>query len=264
MPGRRSSEGRHQALEAKEHQPIQPENQTLASITFQNYFRMYEKLAGMTGTALTEAEEFMDSATLEWLEVPTNMPLVRLDDDDEVYRTAAEKYRAIITLIEDCKQRGQPVLVGTTSIEKSEQLAEMLRQAGWEQHDFSDPNAFAALYPGDDGATKTKVFAILNARYHEQEAYIVSQAGVPGAITIATNMAGRGTDIQLGGNANQRTRQGVGGRAEHGARASRRGGDAAVRARRELPAGGDHAARMRDPRADAIREQVARLKEIAL
>src|SRR6478736_1075689 len=177
MPGRRYSEGLHQALEAKEHQPIQPENQTLASITFQNYFRMYEKLAGMTGTALTEAEEFMDIYNLEVLEVPTNMPLVRLDDDDEVYRTAAEKYRAIITLIEDCKQRGQPVLVGTTSIEKSEQLA------------FSDPNAFAALYSGDDGATKTKVFAILNARYHEQEAYIVSQAGVPGAITIATNMA---------------------------------------------------------------------------
>src|SRR4026207_2574981 len=198
MPGRRFSEGVHQALEAEEPQPVQPENQTLASITFQNYFRMYEKLAGMTGTALTEAEEFMDSYNLEVLEVPTNMPLVRLDDDDEVYRTAAEKYRAIITLIEDCKQRGQPVLVGTTSIEKSEQLAEMLRQAGWEQHDFSDPNAFAALYSGDDGAPKPKVCAILKARYHEQEAYIVSQAGVPGAITIATNMAGRGTDIQLG------------------------------------------------------------------
>jgi preprotein translocase subunit SecA len=129
------------------------------------------------------------------------MPMVRLDDDDEVYRTAIEKYRAIITLIEDCKKRGQPVLVGTTSIEKSEQLAEMLRKEGWEQHDFSDPNAFAALYSGDEGATKAKVFAILNARYHEQEAQIIAQAGVPGAITIATNMAGRGTDIQLGGNA---------------------------------------------------------------
>ena len=112
--------------------------------------------------------------------------------------------RSIIALIEDCKLRGQPVLVGTTSIEKSEQLADMLREAGWESHDFTDPNAFAALYSGDDGATKTKVFAILNARYHEQEAYIVSQAGVPGAITIATNMAGRGTDIQLGGNADMR------------------------------------------------------------
>src|SRR5512144_2757446 len=156
MPGRRYSEGLHQALEAKEHQPIQPENQTLASITFQNYFRMYEKLAGMTGTALAEADEFMDIYNLEVLEVPTNMPLVRLDDDDEVYRTATEKYRSIIELIEDCKKRGQPVLVGTTSIEKSEQLAEMLREAGWEQHDFSDPNAFAALYSGDDGATKTK------------------------------------------------------------------------------------------------------------
>src|SRR3954471_19418563 len=207
MPGRRYSEGLHQALEAKERQPIQPENQTLASITFQNYFRMYEKLAGMTGTALTEADEFMDIYNLEVLDIPTNMPLVRLDDDDEVYRTQLEKYRAIITLIEDCKQRGQPVLVGTTSIEKSEQLAEMLRQAGWEQHDFSDPNAFAALYSGDDGASKARVFAILNARYHEQEAYIIGQAGVPGAITIATNMAGRGTDIQLGGNADMRIRQ---------------------------------------------------------
>jgi preprotein translocase subunit SecA len=151
MPGRRYSEGLHQALEAKEHQTVQPENQTLASITFQNYFRMYEKLAGMTGTALTEADEFLDIYNLEVLDIPTNMPLIRLDDDDEVYRTAAEKYRAIISLIEDCKTRGQPVLVGTTSIEKSEQLAEMLRKQGWEQHDFTDPNAFAALYSGDEG-----------------------------------------------------------------------------------------------------------------
>ncbi|MFN3656091.1 MAG: preprotein translocase subunit SecA [Pseudolabrys sp.] len=239
MPGRRYSEGLHQALEAKEQQPIQPENQTLASITFQNYFRMYEKLAGMTGTAMTEADEFMDIYGLDVLEVPTNMPLKRIDDDDEVYRTAGEKYRAIITLIEDCKKRGQPVLVGTTSIEKSEQLAEMLRQAGWEQHDFSDPNAFAALYSGDEGATKAKVFAILNARYHEQEAYIVAQAGVPGAITIATNMAGRGTDIQLGGNADMRIRQ-------------------------EIADVTDWAERDRDPRAAAIREQVRRLKEKAL
>jgi preprotein translocase subunit SecA len=239
MPGRRYSEGLHQALEAKEHQPIQPENQTLASITFQNYFRMYEKLAGMTGTALTEAEEFADIYKLEVLEIPTNMPMVRLDDDDEVYRTAAEKYRAIITLIEDCKTRGQPVLVGTTSIEKSEQLAEMLRKQGWEQHDFSDPNAFAALYSGDAGASKAKVFAILNARYHEQEAYIVSQAGVPGAITIATNMAGRGTDIQLGGNADMRIRQ-------------------------ELTEIEDWQERDKSPRAAEIRAQVARLKEKAL
>jgi preprotein translocase subunit SecA len=239
MPGRRYSEGLHQALEAKEHQPIQPENQTLASITFQNYFRMYDKLAGMTGTALTEADEFADIYSLEVLEIPTNMPMIRLDDDDEVYRTAAEKYRAIITLIEDCKARGQPVLVGTTSIEKSEQLAEMLRKQGWEQHDFSDPNAFAALYSGDEGASKAKVFAILNARYHEQEAYIVSQAGVPGAITIATNMAGRGTDIQLGGNADMRIRQ-------------------------ELTDIEDSREREKSERAGAIREQVARLKEKAL
>src|SRR5689334_24212 len=207
MPGRRYSEGLHQALEAKEHQPIQPENQTLASITFQNLFRMYEKLAGMTGTALTEADEFMDIYNLEVLEIPTNKAMIRDDQDDEVYRTAAEKFRAILALIEDCKARGQPVLVGTTSIEKSELLAELMRKHGWEQHDFSDPNAFAALYSGDEGASKANVFAILNARYHEQEAYIVAQAGVPGAITIATNMAGRGTDIQLGGNADMRIRQ---------------------------------------------------------
>jgi len=238
MPGRRYSEGLHQALEAKERQPIQPENQTLASITFQNYFRMYEKLAGMTGTALTEADEFLDIYNLEVIEVPTNMPMVRLDDDDEVYRTAAEKYRAILSLIEDCKARGQPVLVGTTSIEKSEQLAERLRQAGWEQHDFSDPNAFAALYSGDEGASKAKVFAILNARYHEQEAHIIGQAGVPGAITIATNMAGRGTDIQLGGNAEMRIRQ-------------------------ELKDVGNESGE-HDRKAAEIKAQVARLKEKAL
>jgi preprotein translocase subunit SecA len=241
MPGRRYSEGLHQALEAKERQPVQPENQTLASITFQNYFRMYEKLAGMTGTAMTEADEFLDIYNLEVIEVPTNQPMVRVDDDDEVYRTAAEKYRAILSLIDDCKGRGQPVLVGTTSIEKSEQLAEMLRQQGWEQHDFSDPNAFAVLYSGDDGASKAKVFAILNARYHEQEAYIIGQAGVPGAITIATNMAGRGTDIQLGGNAEMRIRQ-------------------ELKELKEVDnEGGEHARR-----AEEIRAQVARLKEKAL
>jgi preprotein translocase subunit SecA len=241
MPGRRYSEGLHQALEAKEHQPIQPENQTLASITFQNYFRMYEKLAGMTGTAATEADEFIDIYNLEVLEIPTNLPVTRLDDDDEVYRTAAEKYRSILALIEDCKGRGQPVLVGTTSIEKSEQLAEMLRKRGWEQHDFSDPNAFSALYSGDDGASKAKVFAILNARYHEQEAYIIAQAGVPGAITIATNMAGRGTDIQLGGNPDMRVRHEL---AEVPEGSQREGGIAEIRAQvarlkeRALSAGG--------------------------
>jgi preprotein translocase subunit SecA len=239
MPGRRYSEGLHQALEAKERQPIQPENQTLASITFQNYFRMYEKLAGMTGTAATEADEFLDIYNLDVLEVPTNMPMIRLDDDDEVYRTSAEKFRAILALIEDCKTRGQPVLVGTTSIEKSEQLAEMLRKRGWEQHDFSEPNAFAALYSGDEGASKAKVFAVLNARYHEQEAQIIAQAGVPGAITIATNMAGRGTDIQLGGNADMRIRQEL----------------AQIEEQRE---------REKSPRAAEIRAQVARLKEKAL
>ncbi len=202
MPGRRYSEGLHQALEAKEHVRIQPENQTLASITFQNYFRMYGKLAGMTGTASTEAEEFGNIYGLEVLEMPTNKPMIRQDADDEVYRTADEKYKAIIALIEDCKSRGQPVLVGTTSIEKSELLAELLRKAGWQQRDFSRPEELVDLFT--EQAVKTRAFTILNARYHEQEAQIVAQAGVPGAVTIATNMAGRGTDIQLGGNADMR------------------------------------------------------------
>ncbi|MFN6986805.1 MAG: preprotein translocase subunit SecA, partial [Rhizobium oryzihabitans] len=180
MPGRRYSEGQHQALEAKEKVQIQPENQTLSSVTFQNYFRMYAKLAGMTGTASTEAEEFGNIYGLDVIEVPTNLPIQRIDEDDEVYRTGEEKFLAIITEIKAAHERGQPVLVGTTSIEKSELLAHMLRQSG-----FTD-------------------FQVLNARYHEQEAYIVSQAGVPGAVTIATNMAGRGTDIQLGGNVDMR------------------------------------------------------------
>jgi preprotein translocase subunit SecA len=180
MPGRRYSEGQHQALEAKEKVTIQPENQTLASITFQNYFRMYDKLAGMTGTASTEAEEFQDIYGLSVIEVPTNLPIQRIDEDDEVYRTFEEKFKAIIEDIRAAHDRNQPVLVGTTSIEKSELLATMLRQTG-----FTD-------------------FHVLNARYHEQEAYIVSQAGVPGGVTIATNMAGRGTDIQLGGNIDMR------------------------------------------------------------
>ncbi len=198
MPGRRFSEGLHQALEAKERVQVQPENQTLASITFQNYFRLYKKLAGMTGTADTEAAEFADIYKLDVISVPTNVAVARIDDDDEVYRSATEKYNAIIELIRECAQRGQPVLVGTTSIEKSEILADLLKKAGFRQKDFTDPDAFT----GRDRSGKS--FAVLNARYHEQEAFIVSQAGVPGAVTIATNMAGRGTDIKLGGSAEMR------------------------------------------------------------
>jgi len=213
MPGRRFSEGLHQALEAKEHVAIQPENQTLASITFQNYFRMYKKLAGMTGTASTEAEEFGNIYGLDVAEVPTNLPVQRIDEDDEVYRTVEEKYKAIVQEIRETHAKGQPILVGTTSIEKSEFLAERLRKEG------------------------VKGFQVLNARHHEQEAQIVAQAGVPGAITIATNMAGRGTDIQLGGNVEMRIAQELG----------------------DMPAGPE-----RDEKEAAIRADVARLKEQAL
>jgi preprotein translocase subunit SecA len=193
MEGRRYSEGLHQALEAKEGVTIENENQTLASITFQNYFRLYPKLAGMTGTAMTEAGEFAEIYNLDVIEIPTNLDCIRDDQDDEVYRTASEKYDAIIETIEDCQKRGQPVLVGTVSIEKSEHLADLL--------------------------TKKKVrHNVLNARYHEQEAFIIAQAGSAGTITIATNMAGRGTDIQLGGNVDMRIKQeldGIEDEAEH-------------------------------------------------
>jgi preprotein translocase subunit SecA len=204
MPGRRYSEGLHQALEAKEHQPVQPENQTLASITFQNYFRMYEKLAGMTGTAATEADELFDIYKLEVVEIPTNVQVARLDEDDEVYRTQNEKYAAILTEVERANSRLQPVLVGTASIEKSEVLAEYLKKHGYKQIDFGNENAMEKLYAAARAGKPAKLFAVLNARFHEQEAYIVAEAGVPGAITIATNMAGRGTDIKLGGSLEMR------------------------------------------------------------
>ncbi|MBA3325563.1 MAG: preprotein translocase subunit SecA [Rhodobacteraceae bacterium] len=179
MTGRRLSDGLHQAIEAKESVQIKPENVTLASVTFQNYFRLYEKLAGMTGTAATEAEEFAEIYGLGVVAVPTNMPVIREDNDDQVFRTAREKYAAIVEEIARASGAGQPMLVGTTSIEKSEALSEMLKAADITHN-------------------------VLNARYHEQEAKIVADAGRPAAVTIATNMAGRGTDIQLGGNVEMR------------------------------------------------------------
>ena len=210
MPGRRYSEGLHQALEAKEHVTVQPENATLASITFQNYFRLYNKLAGMTGTAATEADEFFQIYKLEVVEIPTNVPVARKDEDDEVYRTFEEKVRGVIREIKDAQQNGQPMLVGTTSIERSELVAEMLTKEGFQQIDFSAPHALEPIYAAARQGKPSNYFAVLNARFHEQEAYIVAQAGAPGAITIATNMAGRGTDIQLGGNAEMRIKHDLG------------------------------------------------------
>ncbi|HQR90221.1 MAG TPA: preprotein translocase subunit SecA, partial [Caulobacter sp.] len=189
MTGRRLSEGLHQAIEAKEGADIQPENQTLASVTIQNYFRLYTKLSGMTGTASTEAQEFEDIYKMGVSEIPTNRPVQRIDDDDEVYRTEAEKNQSILKQIADCHMRGQPILVGTVSIEKSEELSKLLSTYAWE-HDGKKHNGIP--------------HQVLNARFHEQEAGIVADAGAPGAVTIATNMAGRGTDIQLGGNLDMR------------------------------------------------------------
>ncbi|MDR6626385.1 preprotein translocase subunit SecA [Caulobacter segnis] len=189
MTGRRLSEGLHQAIEAKEGADIQPENQTLASVTIQNYFRLYKKLSGMTGTASTEAQEFDDIYKMGVSEIPTNRPIQRIDDDDEVYRTEREKNEAILKQIADCHVRGQPILVGTVSIEKSEELSKLLSNFSFEK---------------EGKKVKGIPHQVLNARFHEQEAVIVADAGVPGAVTIATNMAGRGTDIQLGGSIDMR------------------------------------------------------------
>ena len=191
MEGRRYSDGLHQAIEAKENCQIQAENQTLASVTFQNYFRLYEKLGGMTGTASTEAEEFMDIYGLPVLEVPTNEAVNRIDENDEIYMTIEEKYDAIIKEIKECNSNLQPILVGTTSIEKSEEIATMLEKLGFKRANYKE---------NESTKIEKNTFSVLNAKYHEQEAKIIEQAGRLGAITIATNMAGRGTDIQLGGN----------------------------------------------------------------
>ena len=222
MEGRRYSDGLHQALEAKEHVAIQSENVTLASITFQNYFRLYGKLAGMTGTALTEAAEFMDIYSLDVVEIPTNKPVKRSDSDDEVYRTEDEKHRAIVTQIAECQMKGQPVLVGTVSIEKSETLDEKLkdrkyiRETGQELLERAkklgdtpqgkEHREIGEYLVSISSKSNPIPHNVLNARYHEQEAYIVAQAGRSEGVTIATNMAGRGTDIQLGGNPDMRIR----------------------------------------------------------
>lgn len=221
MTGRRLSEGLHQAIEAKEDVKIMPENQTLASVTIQNYFRLYEKLSGMTGTAATEAQEFLDIYKMDVLEVPTNRPIQRKDYDDEVYRTFKEKNAAIAAQIAECHVRGQPILVGTVSIENSEELSEVLKTYAYKVERSRTLKAeYAgrekeAQKVGDDAydidyATGRGIpHNVLNARQHEQEAYIVADAGLPGAVTIATNMAGRGTDIQLGGNLEMRIQRWV-------------------------------------------------------
>jgi preprotein translocase subunit SecA len=255
MPGRRFSEGLHQALGAKENVAIQPENQTLASVTFQNYFRLYKKLSGMTGTAATEAEEFANIYNLDVLEIPTNVPVSRIDEDDEVYKSVEEKYRAIVIELAAAARKNQPILVGTTSIEKSELLSRMISDTKYltetannltaklngikegREKDYRQALEAAISDLRHAAANNGLKHEVLNARQHEREAQIVAQAGVPGAITIATNMAGRGTDIQLGGNADMRIAQELG----------------------DMPEGPE-----RKTAEDRIRAEIAALKKIAL
>ena len=238
MEGRRYSDGLHQALEAKEKVTIQPENQTLASITFQNYFRLYPKLAGMTGTAVTEAAEFAEIYRLEVVEIPTHMPMVRIDEDDEVYRTAGEKNKAIVgEHRRGARAAASRCWSARSAIEKSEQLSELLKKA-------EIPHQ------------------VLNARYHEQEAFIVAQAGRLGAVTIATNMAGRGTDIQLGGNAEMRMQQELAGIEDEGrARGPRRqrsSAEIAAEHDRVIAAGGLYVLAHRAAREPPHRQPAAR------
>ena len=241
MPGRRYGDGLHQAIEVKEGVETKPETVTLASVTFQNYFRLYAKLSGMTGTGSTEAAEFAGTYGLPVVEIPTHRPVARIDDRDEVYRTEAEKLDALVREVADANDRHQPVLVGTTSVEKSEALADRLERAGFRRLDLADVGAVEAMRAAATSGEPTRHFAVLNARSHDREATIVAEAGLPGSVTVATNMAGRGTDIRLGGSADARVAEACAGMdpgpARDAAEAAMRAGVASL-AERAHAAGG--------------------------